>query len=279
MWILWIYNTRPFAACQQKFLFFEGFNSMENKGHRLLQNTLEILNYVADSPNPVVFKDIQEQFALPRSTIYSLLQTLLLMQYLEKDFAGRYSIGIRCFRTGSSFQISNPFERRARDIVEKINAACKETTHFAVLQGTDIVYIHKFESVHALRVHSQVGKALPAHATALGKAMLSGYSDEEIYSFYGETELTALTPKTITSLKVLMKQIGEVRRTSIAYDEEESTPKVKCVAVPVFDSNKKPVAGVSVSFPVYYEDREVENVIPLLLEAKKELEKLRALYK
>jgi DNA-binding IclR family transcriptional regulator len=113
----------------------------------------------------------------------------------------------------------------------------------------------------------------------LGKAMLSGYSDEEIYSFYGEIKLAVLTPKTITSLKVLMDQIREVRRTSIAYDEEESTPKVKCVAVPVFDANKKPVAGVSVSFPVYYESKEVEKVIPLLLEAKKELEDLYALYK
>jgi DNA-binding IclR family transcriptional regulator len=253
--------------------------AMENKGHRLLQSTLEILNYVADSPDPVVFKDIQEQFALPRSTIYNLLQTLLLMKYLERDSAGQYSIGIRCFRTGSAFQISNPFERRARDIVEKVNAACKETTNFAVLQGTDVVYIYKFESVHALRVHSQVGKALPAHATALGKAMLSGYSDEEITSLYKETTLVVLTSGTITSLKVLMEQIRKVRRTSIAYDEEESTPNVKCVAVPVFDINKKPVAGVSVSFPVYYASKEVKKVIPLLLRAKKELEDLYALYK
>jgi DNA-binding IclR family transcriptional regulator len=142
-----------------------------------------------------------------------------------------------------------------------------------------VVYIYKFESAHALRVHSQVGKALPAHATALGKAMLSGYSDEEIYSFYGKAKLTVLTPKTITSLKIIIEQIHEIRRTSIAYDEEESTPNVKCVAVPIFDSNKKPVAGVSVSFPVYYESKEVEKVIPLLLEAKKELEELYALYK
>ncbi|MDR2553765.1 MAG: IclR family transcriptional regulator [Treponema sp.] len=251
---------------------------MSNKGHRLLQNALEILDYTADSPNPVLFREIQEMFDLPRSTIYNLLQTLLLTGYLEKDSAGRYSVGIRCFRTGSAFRVSNPFERRAKEIVEKINTACKETTHFAVLQGTDVVYVYKFDSVHALRIYSQVGKAIPAHTTAIGKAMLSGYSDEELRSFYGETKLASLTPRSITSFKLLLEQLNEIRRTSIAYEQEESTPNVKCVAVPVLNSVKIPVAGISVAFPVYYENKEVEKVIPLLLEAKEKLEALYVLY-
>ncbi|MDR0656637.1 MAG: IclR family transcriptional regulator [Treponema sp.] len=251
---------------------------IQEKGHRLLKNALEILDYVADSPEPITFNNLKQQFKLSKSSIYNLLQTMLLTGYLERDSAGHYSIGIRCFRTGSAFRVSNPFERRAKEVVEGINTACKETVHFAVLQDTDVVYIYKFDSIHALRIYSQVGKKIPAHTTAIGKAMLSGYSDEELRSFYMETKLVSLTPKSITSFRVLLEQMHEVRRTSIAYEQEESTPDVKCVAVPIMNSKKIPVAGISVAFPVYREDKEVEKVIPLLLKAKKDLEDLYAMY-
>jgi DNA-binding IclR family transcriptional regulator len=251
---------------------------MEKKGHRLLQNAFEILNYVADNPEAVTNRDLKEKFPLPKSTLYNMVQTMINAGYLEKSSGGRLSIGIRCFKTGNAFRTINPFIQRAKDIVEMVNAACDETTHLAVLEGTDITYIYKFDSSHAVRIHSQVGKRLPAHATALGKAMLSGFSDREIRDMYPGKELPALTAKSITSIDVLIAQLHEIRRSSIAYDQEESTPEVRCIAVPIMNSKKFPIAGISISMPIYRKEIKVKQMIPILREAKQKLEELYSIY-
>jgi DNA-binding IclR family transcriptional regulator len=251
---------------------------MLKSGHRLLQNALEILNFVADNPEPVTCRHLHEAFPLSKSTMYNLIQTMINSGYLEKDAAGQYSVGIRCFRTGSAFRVLNPFKRRAKEIVEGVCIACNETTHLAVLEGTDVVYIYKFDSTQAIRIYSQVGKKVPAHTTAIGKALLSGYSDDEIRSFYGTSKLPVLTPKSINSVKVLIEQLREVRRTSIAYEQEESTPYVKCIAVPIMNSNNFPIAAMSIALPIYREDKVIKKMLPVLLDAKKKLENLYAMY-
>jgi DNA-binding IclR family transcriptional regulator len=251
---------------------------MPEKTHRLLQNALEILDWVADSPEPTTSKKLREIFKFSKSTLYNLVYTLVNVGYLEKDALGRYTIGIRCFKTGNAFRVSNPFMVKAKEIVEELNMLSNETTHLAVLEGIDVVYIYKFDSTHAIRIYSQVGKKIPAHTTAIGKALLSGYSDDEIRRLYPEVKLPALTRNSITSVKVLIDQLREVRRTAIAYEQEESTPYVKCVAAPVMNSKEIPIAGISVALPVYREDEDVKKIIPLLLEAKHKLERLYVLY-
>jgi DNA-binding IclR family transcriptional regulator len=251
---------------------------MHEKEHRILKYTLEMLDRIADTTNPLEIKEILDMFPLSRSTVYNLLQTLVNMGYLEKDSGGHYSIGIRCFRTGNAFRASNPFINKARDIVERVNKICKETTHFALLEGTDVIYLYKFDSAHAIRIHSEIGKKIPAHTTAIGKAMLSCYSDEDIEALYPNGKLPSQTPKSITSIKVLIGQLREVRRTSIAYEQEESTPYVKCIAVAIVNAQNFPVAGLSIAMPIYRDEKDINKMIPLLLDAKKELEDLNALY-
>jgi DNA-binding IclR family transcriptional regulator len=251
---------------------------MQRSDHRLLQNALEILNFVADSSEPVVFRNLQQAFPLPKSTISKLLLTMINSGYLERDSLGVYTIGVRCFKTGNSFRISNPFLHRAKDIVEGVCKACNETTHLAVLDGTDVVYIYKFDSAHPIRIYSAIGKRIPAHTTAIGKALLSGYTDEEIYALYPDAKLPIMTPNSITSIKELINQLHEIRKTSVAYESEESTPHVKCIAVPINNSENIPIAGLSLAVPIYRGSKNTKTIINTLLEAKKKLEELHAIY-
>ncbi|MDR1469436.1 MAG: IclR family transcriptional regulator [Spirochaetaceae bacterium] len=251
---------------------------MEKKGHRLLQCAFEILDAVADSDAPLGFKDICALFDLPKSTIHNLVQTMLNMEYLRKDLTGRYRIGIRCFKTGNSFRLSDPFTAHARKIVEELHQTCNENTCFAVLDRTDVVYIYEFDSTQVLRVYAHDEKRKPAHATALGKALLSGYTDEEIRALYPSEQLQIFTPKTLCSLDALVEQIREVRRSHVAYDLEETHPHVNCIAVPVMNSNGFPVAALSFTFPTFREEVTQEQLLTLLQAAAKKMEELYRLY-
>lgn len=252
---------------------------MQEKNHRLLQVSLEILTTIADSGEQVSFKEITTWFSLPKSTLHNLVQTLCNTGYLEKnEETGKYAIGISCFQTGMAFRKANPFKKQARKIVENVSLSCNETTHFAVLERTDVVYIYKYDSTQSIRVYSEVGRKVPAHATAIGKALLSGYTDDQVRALYPSEELPALTAHSITSLDILLEQLREIRRNSIAFEHEESSPYVKCIAVPVLNSKGFPAAALSLALPIYREDANTQKLIQLLMDAKKELEQLYALY-
>lgn len=89
---------------------------------------------------------------------------------------------------------------------------CNQTTHFGILNGHDTIYLYKFDSNQPLRIASHTGKRIPAHATAIGKALLSGLSKTELDELYKNYKLEAMTEHTITSLEELEKQIEEVRK-------------------------------------------------------------------
>jgi DNA-binding IclR family transcriptional regulator len=251
---------------------------MEKKGHRLLQSAFEILNAVADSNTSLGFKDICKLVPLPKSTIHNLVQTMLNAEYLQKDLTGHYRIGIRCFKTGNAFRLSDPFTAHAREIVEELHRTCNENTCFAVLDRTDVVYIYEFDSTQVLRVYAHDEKRKPAHATALGKALLSGYTDEEIRALYPSEQLQIFTSKTLGSLNALIEHIREVRRTRVAYDLEETYPHVNCIAVPVMNSKGFPVAALSFTFPAFREEVTQEQLLALLQAAVKKMEELYRLY-
>ncbi len=253
---------------------------VQPKNHRLLEQSLRILEAVAASTEtPLTFKEICEKIPLPKSTVYHLAQTLASLNYLSRDEeSGRYSIGLKSFEIGNAYLSANPFYQKAKEIIEAVSVRCNETTHFAILNGTDVVYLFKFDSTQPIRIFSHVGKRMPAHTTAIGKALLSGFDDKTISELYPGGALPTLTPSTITSLEVLLRQIEEVRKTHLAYEKEESTPHVQCYAVPIMNKQGHAVAGVSISIPVFRKKSAIKPIVPLLFEAKEQLETILRMY-
>ncbi len=59
------------------------------------------------------------------------------------------------------------------------------------------------------------------------------------------------TEKSITEVAVLLREIDEIRRTGIAYDDGEFNPEVRCVAVPVTDFTGQVIGALGISGPVW----------------------------
>lgn len=245
------------------------------QNHRMLQLSLEILQYVSSAGKAITFTEICSHFAIPKSTTHNLLHTMTSMNYLQKDTEnGRYSIGLKCFEVGNAYLATNPFYTRAKEIVESISLTCNETTHFAILDGSDVVYLYKFDSMQPLRVFSHIGKRVPAHATAIGKAILSGLGKNDLLALYPEEELPMMTPHTISARTQLFKQLDEIKIAGVAFEKEESTPFVQCIGVPIFTKQHSPIAGMSISIPILRASDDMHYLVDLLVEGKKQLESL-----
>jgi DNA-binding IclR family transcriptional regulator len=151
-----------------------------------------------------------------------------------------------------------------------------ETVHLGRLDGAHIVYLAKRESVHPLRLYSAIGRRLPAHATALGKALLAERPDDvvdEVLSW----PLAALTPHTITDRDALLADLATVRAQGYAVDREESTHGIVCFAV-ALPLRTPAVDAISLSVPLARLSADGEQrIVPALRRAADEVAAARGL--
>jgi DNA-binding IclR family transcriptional regulator len=216
-----------------------------------VSRALDILELFLDKP-ALSAPQITEHLGLPRTTVHELVTTLTDRGYLEAVHGAptRYRLGMRLFQLGSQFADRLDLVREAQDSAAAVAAACDETVHVAVLDGTNVVYIAKVDSTHPVRMVSAVGRRLPAHCTGVGKMLLSGLGDEAIDARYPRgVALTAMTPHSIVSPAKLRTALANAREEGVAYDDCESNEAVRCVAAPVRDHSGRMIAAMSISVP------------------------------
>jgi DNA-binding IclR family transcriptional regulator len=196
--------------------------------------------------------EITTRLGLPRTTVHELVNTLVDRDYLAAIPGApiRYRLGMRVFQLGGHFADRLDLTREAQDVATEIAAACDETVHVAVLDGSDVVYVAKMDSTHPVRMVSAVGRRVPAHCTAVGKVLVAALSNEEFEARYPRGgELPGMTPHSITSPARLHRELAEVREAGVAYDDCESNEAVGCVAAGVRDRGGQMVAAMSISVP------------------------------
>jgi IclR family transcriptional regulator, KDG regulon repressor len=213
---------------------------------------LDVLELFLDGGESLSTPEIVAALGLPRTTGHELVSTLVARSYLAPapGASGRFRLGVRVFQLGSAYASRLDLAREGRTVAERVAASCDETVHLAVLEGTDVIYIAKVDSTHAVRMVSAVGRRLPASCTAVGKMLLSGLPEAAIDArFPSDRPLPAMTPNSVTSPARLKQVLAEVRASGLALDACESNPDVACVAAPVFDQTGAMVAAMSISVP------------------------------
>ncbi|MFJ4188370.1 IclR family transcriptional regulator [Kitasatospora sp. NPDC089509] len=195
--------------------------------------TIEVLEYFAARPGLHSLADAQEALGYPKSSLYMLLRTLVDLGWVETDLTGtRYGIGVRALLVGTAYIDGDEAVAATRPVLDRLADDTTETVHLARLDGTDVVYLATRASQHYLRPFTRVGRRLPAHATALGKALLATLPDEEVERLLPE-RLDPLTDHTHTSRAALLDDLREVRERGYATDREENTLGLCCYAVAV----------------------------------------------
>ena len=216
-----------------------------------VSRALDIMELFLDRPR-LSATQITERLDLPRTTVHELIRTLVERAYLV-PVAGpptRYRLGMRLFELGASVADQIDLSREAQEVARDVAAACDETVHIAVLDGTDVVYVAKVDSTHPVRMVSAVGRRVPAHCTGVGKVLLSGLAPAAFEARYPvDRQLPALTPRSITSPARLREHLTQVRGDGFAIDDRESNDAVRCVAAPVYDHTGVMVAAMSISVP------------------------------
>jgi len=184
----------------------EAMDPVEDAGFQPVKSAdraLDVLEALAESGH-LGRTELGLRLGIPKSSLHGILRTLELRSWVELDPSrSRYHLGVRSLIVGASFVDEDLVVARTAPVLDSLAAATGETVHLGRLQSAEIVYMAKRESVHPLRMFSAVGRRLPAHATALGKALLALRSNDEVCDLLPD-ELAPLTPKTICALDELI---------------------------------------------------------------------------
>src|SRR3954464_5438129 len=168
-----------------------------------------ILKLLASGPRRLGVSEIAQRLDLARPTVHGLLQTLQAHGFVEQDRdSDKYQLGPGLLHLGSSYLDLN--ELRARSLVhaERLAQRTGEAVRVGVLHGTHVVVVHHVFRPDAAFQVLEVGAQLPAHATALGKAMIA-YLPEPVLD---DDPLPRLTNKTLNA-RGLAKELDEIRGT------------------------------------------------------------------
>jgi DNA-binding IclR family transcriptional regulator len=195
------------------------------------------------------FGDVLTELGLPRSSASGLLRTLVAAGWLEHDpLARQYSLGLRAWQVGLAYGGHRDLAAVARPVMDRLSAETGETVQLARLDGVENVYVAISESANPMRLASRVGMRLPAHATGIGKALLSLLPPDEATRRIRSTGLPRLTDRTVTDPDALLGVLERVRAEGFAIDDEEFVSGCRCVAVPLPGVGEVP-AAVSITMP------------------------------
>ncbi len=232
------------------------------------ERVLDIIEVLSAEPKGLGFTELLSTLQLPKSSLHELLSVLTARGYIDFDPANRcYMLGIRVWESSQAYLRHHNLVREALPVLDSIVRAINETAQLATLDGIENVYLAKVDSSHPLRLQSEVGRRLYAHATGLGKVLLAHLAEEDLAGRLSGRVLPRFTPNTITDEHQLLDELAAIRERGFAVDAQEYTPGLTCVAVPIWYYPGGVVAAISVSIPVTRSDAQLlSSAVELLAE-------------
>jgi DNA-binding IclR family transcriptional regulator len=217
----------------------------------VIDKVLVILELLDHNPGGLKLKDIAEQSRINKSTAHRFLSHLETQNYLFRDNSGTYMIGPKLTKMGTGINFHATLAKICRGVLENVRAVTGETVYLAVLDGFEVLYVDVLETGHTFRLVSGVGMRRPFYCTSLGKAILANIEDDhKREELFAAIRFDPITPRTITSLARLKKQLAVIRKQGFAFDDEEAVAGIRCLGAAILDSQGEVVGAISVSGPV-----------------------------
>jgi len=224
----------------------------ERGGVQSIARAFAIAEEVARNREGIGLAELSKRVGLHNSTTFHLVKTMVQLGYVSQLADSRkYRIGRRMFTLAAGAMDEIELVSVATPILEKLTSETGEYSHFAIRSGEQIVVVAKTAGTGIFQMVDRTGAVRPAHATALGKVLLAALAPAQLARFMETCELHRFTAKTIVERDALLREIDEVRRKGLAFDDGEFDAEARCVAVPVRDFTGRVAGAIGMSGPMW----------------------------
>ena len=186
-----------------------------------------------------------------KSQVSRALRTLDQAGLVERDEATReYRLGWRLFALAAR-GADQRLLALAPAVLLDLVAALGETAHLSVRDGDAVVTLLTEPSPSVVRAIEWTGRAVPAHCTSAGRALLLDHDEGSLRALLGDGELAAPGPQAPRDIGELARRIATARALGYAAIDGEFEDGHVGVAAPVRDFRRRIVAALNVSAPAF----------------------------
>ncbi len=217
------------------------------------ERVLATLCALGSYPEGIGLNELARALNSPRSSVHRALAVLRRADLIEQDRDSRYRLGYGLLKLAFSYYEELDEVGRIRPMLSALAEHFGETSHYAILDGADVVYLAKVQpAASRYQMTSVIGGRNPAYCTGVGKALLAHTLIDEasVNEFVATHEPTLVqhTEHTITTAEKLHQEFSQIRKNRYALDREEHEPGINCLAIPLFlTSTTVPDGAVSIT--------------------------------
>ena len=226
-----------------------------------VERALGCLEILATSHESLSLADIARVLNAPKSSVLMLLRTLVDLGYVERGDDDRYAINPALMGYGSGWigGKQGVLVRTAWQNLKKLTESVQETCFLAhITSEYALRFLAKVVSPREIRYDVSMRKLSVPHKTASGRAILAYWDDERLKAYLTTWSASDIPTNDRVNPRKLKEQILGIRDTGIALIVDEWVAGATGVSAPVFDSDKKPIAAITVGAVTarYLADRE-----------------------
>jgi IclR family acetate operon transcriptional repressor len=213
-------------------------------------NALRVLEEVA-TRQPAGVGELARALGMPKSSVQRALTTLHSAGWIRPADGGvtRWVVTAKALHVGRHATGELSLRDAAVPIMEELRRRTEETIHLMVPERGGVVLIERLETPKPVRIVLPLGKALPLHASANGKAVLAAGPPDVIERMLG-ARLPGYTGTTITDPGRLRAELVLIRERGYATNTGEWRADIAAVAAAVPGPAGIPVASLSISAPM-----------------------------
>ncbi|HZU17118.1 MAG TPA: IclR family transcriptional regulator [Candidatus Dormibacteraeota bacterium] len=235
---------------------------------------LELLRCFDDQNGALSLAELAHRVGATRSSVFRFVYTLEHLGYLRRDPATkRYQLTARVLELGYRALAALDLPQLAQPYLERLRDQTNGSAHLGVLDDAHVRYVGRAASRLTFASTIQIGSALPAHATAMGKVLLAWRDPCWLEDWLRRHPLQAFTERTHTDRDALLRELDGIRERGYAVSRGEYELGIEAVAAPLMGAGGEVVAAINVSGPesLAREGRLERVLVPVLLETAHEL--------
>lgn len=235
----------------------------------------EVLHALRTSDGPITLAQLERKLPRSKSLIFRVLRELEAREFIMRDHAGQFRLGIEAFEMATAYLGQWAFANVVRQSLEQLADETGDTVNLGVLRGTEVLYLMKFQGASSYVTVSRVGGRVPANCVAIGKALLAELPDTEIRARMRDP-LPQMTDQSVQTVRDLLKELGLVRQNGYAVDRGQAALG-RCALAVVTNAGRSDhdMTAVSISTSAKGFDDRITHLLEQLTRARDLLERDR----
>jgi DNA-binding IclR family transcriptional regulator len=228
---------------------------------------LAILRMLSDARGRLTLSEIAASLGVTRSSAYRLLYTLVHLGFVTYDEQAKsYALGSQILHLGYSYLASRDLVEVAMPHLVALRDRTGWSAHLGELQGREVVYIARVATRRSVASTIHVGTRLPAHATTMGRVLLSSLSDRDVRALYQDAhyqdDRAAQRGGKAIDLRALLEQLHTDQLNGFVVQNGGYEPGVASVAAPIRDVSDRVIAAINISaIALFTSDAELSGAL------------------